>query len=40
MKFLMGLNESFTNIEAQIILINPIPSLSEVYALVQQEEKR
>ncbi|XP_041017107.1 uncharacterized protein LOC121259546 [Juglans microcarpa x Juglans regia] len=40
MKFLMGLHDSFTNIKAQIILIKPIPSLSEVYALVQQEEKR
>ncbi|KAA8539559.1 hypothetical protein F0562_026251 [Nyssa sinensis] len=40
MKFLMGLNDSFTNIKAQIILIKPTPTLSEVYALVQQEEKR
>ncbi|XP_042954529.1 uncharacterized protein LOC122290927 [Carya illinoinensis] len=40
MKFLMGLNVSFSNIKAQIILLKPIPSLSEVYGLVQQEEKR
>ncbi|KAF5476075.1 hypothetical protein F2P56_007818 [Juglans regia] len=39
MKFLMGLNDSFTNIKAQIILLKPIPTLSKVYALVQQEEK-
>ncbi|KAG7951562.1 hypothetical protein I3843_12G013900, partial [Carya illinoinensis] len=39
MKFLMGLHDSFTNIKAQIILLKPPPSLSEVYALVQQEEK-
>ncbi|XP_041021253.1 uncharacterized protein LOC121262729 [Juglans microcarpa x Juglans regia] len=40
MKFLMGLNDSFTNITAQIILLKPTPTLSDVYALVQQEEKR
>ncbi|KAF5481276.1 hypothetical protein F2P56_001943 [Juglans regia] len=40
MKFLMELHDSFTNIKAQVILIKPTPSLSEVYALVQQEEKR
>ncbi|XP_035546531.1 uncharacterized protein LOC118348601 [Juglans regia] len=40
MKFLMGLHDSFGNIKAQIILLKPTPSLGEVYALVQQEEKR
>ncbi|KAG7974711.1 hypothetical protein I3843_06G061900 [Carya illinoinensis] len=40
MKFLMGLNDSFKNIKAQIILLKPVPSLSEIYALIQQEEKR
>lgn len=40
MKFLMGLNDFFTNIKAQIILLKPTPTLSEVYALAQQEEKR
>lgn len=40
MKFLMGLQDSFTNIKAQVILLKPIPSLSEAYALVQQEETR
>ncbi|KAG7972658.1 hypothetical protein I3843_07G193900 [Carya illinoinensis] len=39
MKCLMGLNDSFSNIKAQPILLKPIPSLSKVYALVQQEEK-
>lgn len=36
----MGLNDSFSNIKAQLILLKPTPSLSEVYAFVQQEEKR
>ncbi|KAG2721203.1 hypothetical protein I3760_02G071000 [Carya illinoinensis] len=35
MKFLMGLNDSFDNIKAQIILLKPTPSLIKVYALVQ-----
>ncbi|KAJ0076113.1 hypothetical protein Patl1_33892 [Pistacia atlantica] len=39
MKFLTGLNDSFSNIRAQIILLKSIPSLSEAYAFVQQEEK-
>lgn len=39
LKFLMGLNDSITPIKTQIILIKPLPCLSEVYTLVQQEEK-
>lgn len=40
MKFLMGLNDSYKALKAQILLIKPFPSLNEVYAIVQQEEKR
>ncbi|XP_022852686.1 uncharacterized protein LOC111374264 [Olea europaea var. sylvestris] len=40
MKFLMGLNETYKEIKAQILLIKPFPNLNEVYSLVQQEEKR
>ncbi|XP_042951333.1 uncharacterized protein LOC122286124 [Carya illinoinensis] len=40
MKFLMGLNESYKGIKAQILLIKPFPSLNEVYSIVQREEKR
>ncbi|KAG7966386.1 hypothetical protein I3843_08G048800 [Carya illinoinensis] len=40
MKFLMGLNDSFKGIKAQILLIKHFPSLNEVYSLIQQEEKR
>lgn len=39
LKFLMGLNDSIIPIKIQIILIKPLPCLSEVYTLVQQEEK-
>lgn len=40
LKFLMGLNDSYREIKAQILLIKPFPSLNEIYSLVQQEEKR
>jgi hypothetical protein len=37
-KFLMGLNESYTAIRGHILLIEPLPSVSRAYALVLQEE--
>lgn len=40
MRFLMGLNESYKDIKAQILLIKPLPGLNEVYSTIQQEEKR
>lgn len=40
MKFLMGLNDSYKGIKAQILLIEPFASLNEVYSIAQQEEKR
>lgn len=40
MKFLMGLNDSYKGIKAQVLLIKPFPSLNEVYSIIQQEEKR
>lgn len=38
MRFLMGLNESFETIRSQILMYEPLPSISKVYALVLQEE--
>ncbi|XP_030945747.1 uncharacterized protein LOC115970226 [Quercus lobata] len=38
MKFLMGLNESFSRVRTQVLLMDPIPSLSKVYSLLIQEE--
>ncbi|XP_022886917.1 uncharacterized protein LOC111402846 [Olea europaea var. sylvestris] len=38
-KFLMGLNDSYKGIKAQILLIKPFPILNEVYSIIQQEEK-
>ena len=38
MKFLMGVNDSFSQVRTQVLLMNPIPSLSKVYSLLIQEE--
>ena len=32
MKFLMGVNESFSQVRSQVLLMDPIPSLSKVYS--------
>ena len=38
--FLMGLNDSYGTLIGQILLIEPFPSLSKVFSLISQEEKR
>ena len=38
MKFLMGLNESFSQVRTQVLLMDPISSLGKVYSLLIQEE--
>ena len=38
MKFLMGVNESFSQVRSQVLLMDPIPSLSKIYSLKIQEE--
>ena len=40
MTFLMGLNESFTHSRGQILLMDPIPPINKVFALMAQEEKQ
>ena len=40
MQFLMGLNESFSAIRGQILLMNPLPSVRQAYSSVCQEEKQ
>lgn len=37
--FLMGLNEGFSHIRDQILLMTPLPNINEVYAMVLQEAK-
>lgn len=36
--FLMGLNENFLNVRGQILLMGPLPSINQVFALVFQDE--
>ncbi|KAB5519408.1 hypothetical protein DKX38_023727 [Salix brachista] len=40
LQFLMGLNESYSAVRGQILLMNPLPTLRRAYALVSQEEKQ
>ena len=38
-QFLMGLNESYTAVRGNILMISPFPNLSQVYSLLVQEER-
>ncbi|XP_073062030.1 uncharacterized protein [Primulina eburnea] len=40
MIFLMGLNESFTHLRSQVLLLDPLPPINRVFALVVQEERQ
>ncbi|KZV13796.1 hypothetical protein F511_45032 [Dorcoceras hygrometricum] len=40
MQFLMGLNESYAHIRAQILLMDPLPTISKIFSLVVQEERQ
>lgn len=40
MNFLMGLSDSFSSIRGHILLMQPLPSLNNVFSLVIQEEKQ
>lgn len=37
LNFLMGLNDSFSNVRYQLLLMKPIPSVDEVFSLILQE---
>ena len=39
LQFLMGLNDSFFTVRAQILLMDPLPSINKVFSLIIQEEK-
>lgn len=39
-QFLMGLDESYTNIRGQILLLQPLPSVAKAYNMLRQEEKQ
>lgn len=38
MTFLMGLNDSYAMLRAQILLMDPLPSIAKVFSIVVQEE--
>ncbi|XP_020595657.1 uncharacterized protein LOC110035689 [Phalaenopsis equestris] len=40
MKFLMGLNEIYTSIRGQILLMDPLSNVSKAHSLALQEEKK
>ena len=40
MQFLMGLNDTYSAIRGQILLMNPLPSIRQAYSSVCQEEKQ
>nr|KYP35485.1 hypothetical protein KK1_043484 [Cajanus cajan] len=40
MTFLIGLNESFSKIRGQLLLMEPIPPINKVFSLVVQDEKQ
>ncbi|XP_068644988.1 uncharacterized protein [Aristolochia californica] len=40
MRFLMGLNDSFSHIRGQILLNEPLPSINKGYSLIIQEERQ
>jgi len=39
-QFLMGLNESCTAVRDNILMITPLPSVSQIYSLLVQEERQ
>ena len=39
-QFLMGLNDSYAQTRAQILMLDPLPRISKVFALVVQEERQ
>ena len=36
----MGLNETFTQVRGQILLMDPMPQIDRVFSLLRQEEKQ
>ena len=40
MQFLMGLNETYSAIRGQILLMHPLPTIRQAYSAISQEEKQ
>ncbi|XP_049411739.1 uncharacterized protein LOC125878503 [Solanum stenotomum] len=39
-QFLMGLNETYTAVRGNILMMNPLPSLAQTFSLLVQDEKQ
>lgn len=39
LQFLMGLHDSHANVRGQILMMNPLPTVSQAYAYVKQDER-
>ncbi|XP_042950892.1 uncharacterized protein LOC122282896 [Carya illinoinensis] len=39
-QFLMGLNDCFSHIRGQILMLEPLPNINKVFSLIVQEEKQ
>ncbi|XP_061353944.1 uncharacterized protein LOC133298628 [Gastrolobium bilobum] len=39
-RFLKGLNEQFSNLRSQIMLMDPLPSINRVFSLIVQQERQ
>ncbi|XP_050378404.1 uncharacterized protein LOC126795651 [Argentina anserina] len=39
MQFVMGLNDTYSVIRSQILLMNPLPTVRQAYVVITQEEK-
>lgn len=40
MQFLMGLHDSFITARGQILMMTPLPSVTQAYSLIKQDEKQ
>ncbi|KAL2533063.1 Retrotran gag 3 domain-containing protein [Abeliophyllum distichum] len=40
LQFLMGLNESYSQARAQILMLDPLPPINKVFSLIIQEERQ
>lgn len=40
MQFLMGLNDSYAQIRAQILMVDPFPVIAKVFSIAVQEERQ
>ncbi|GJW32106.1 hypothetical protein Tco_0052138 [Tanacetum coccineum] len=39
-QFLMGLDECYSNLRGQILLLQPLPTVAKAYGMIRQEEKQ